>query len=369
LKGQWIGNYLGTSSGQIIIEIDELKDCFEGVAYLYDDNKNLPGSFVVFKTADKSTDFSLCLNVHPLDRGTGNVSDWSRVQSQHPDADFPTTVYTQLKLLENSLDVQWTTSIGSNGNASVPRSSSQKKSEIVAEEIRTWKEFKDYATKLDPYRFMFRGQENSCWRLRTHFHRTGRANLMGFMERDIPALHKNLSHLTTHVFNLANPIENGAFFALAQHHGYPTPLLDWTLSPFIAVYFAYNDLAKEKRNDGHSVRIFVFDRKQWSEDFNQLQKLTPARPHFSILDALALNNPRMVPQQALASVTNVDDIESYIRNREQDNQKTYLQVIDLPASGRKEIMQELSLMGITAGSLFPGLDGVCKQLKERFFDL
>lgn len=77
----------------------------------------------------------------------------------------------------------------------------------------------------------------------------------------------------------------------------------------------------------------------------------------------------MVQQQALVSVTNIDDIESYIRNREQEKQKTYLQVIDLPASSRKEVMQELSLMGITAGSLFPGLDGVCRQLKERFFDL
>lgn len=216
---------------------------------------------------------------------------------------------------------------------------------------------------------MFRGQENSLWRLRTHFHRTGRTNLMRFMNQDIPALHKNLSHLTAHVFNLGNPIENGAFFALAQHHGYPTPLLDWTHSPFIAAYFAFNDLTKDQQIDAQNTRIFVFDRKQWSEDFNQLQKLTPARPHFSILDALALNNPRMVPQQSLASVTNVDDIESYIRNREQEKQKTYLQVIDLPATSRKEVMQELSLMGITAGSLFPGLDGVCRQLKERFFDL
>jgi hypothetical protein len=190
------------------------------------------------------------------------------------------------------------------------------------------------------------------------------------MNQDIPALHKNLSHLTAHVFNLANPIENGAFFRTSsQHHGYPTPLLDWTHSPFIAAYFAYNDLTKDEQTDTRNIRIFVFDRKQWSEDFNQLQKLTPAPPHFSILDALALNNPRMVPQQSLASVTNVDDIESYIRNREQEKQKTYLQVIDLPASSRKEVMQELSLMGITAGSLFPGVDGVCRQLKERFFDL
>jgi hypothetical protein len=123
------------------------------------------------------------------------------------------------------------------------------------------------------------------------------------------------------------------------------------------------------RSEDKKVRIFIFNRKQWFADYPQLPKLAPARPHFSILDVVALNKPRMVQQQALVSVTNVDDIESYIRNREQQSERTYLQVVDLPASSRKEVMQELSLMGITAGSLFPGLDGVCRQLKERFFDL
>jgi hypothetical protein len=33
------------------------------------------------------------------------------------------------------------------------------------------------------------------------------------------------------------------------------------------------------------------------------------------------------------------------------------------------VMRELDLMGINAGSLFPGLDGACQQLKERFFEL
>jgi hypothetical protein len=77
----------------------------------------------------------------------------------------------------------------------------------------------------------------------------------------------------------------------------------------------------------------------------------------------------MVPQQALSSVTNVDDIETYIREREKETSKTYLQVVDLPASDRTKVMRELSLMGITAGSMFPGLDGACEELRERFFSV
>jgi len=30
-------------------------------------------------------------------------------------------------------------------------------------------------------------------------------------------------------------------------------------------------------------------------------------------------------------------------------------------------MQELDYMGITTASLFPGLDGTCKALKEKYF--
>jgi hypothetical protein len=53
---------------------------------------------------------------------------------------------------------------------------------------------------------------------------------------------------------------------------------------------------------------------------------------------------------------------------ERMNGKQYLQIIDLPISERPTVMRELSLMGVTAGSLFPGLDGACEELRERFFD-
>jgi hypothetical protein len=47
--------------------------------------------------------------------------------------------------------------------------------------------------------------------------------------------------------------------------------------------------------------------------------------------------------------------------------KTYLEALELSARDRQYVMQELALMGITAGSLFPGLDGACESLKEQNF--
>jgi hypothetical protein len=46
--------------------------------------------------------------------------------------------------------------------------------------------------------------------------------------------------------------------------------------------------------------------------------------------------------------------------------RKYLSAIDLPVSERKQVVQELGYMGITAGSLFPGLDGACEELRERY---
>jgi len=64
-------------------------------------------------------------------------------------------------------------------------------------------------------------------------------------------------------------------------------------------------------------------------------------------------------------LTNVDDIETYVGQTPEG--KPYLWAIDLPRRDRPHANRELGYMGITAGSLFPGLDGACEELKERNF--
>jgi hypothetical protein len=90
--------------------------------------------------------------------------------------------------------------------------------------------------------------------------------------------------------------------------------------------------------------------------------------HLSVLEFIAIENERMIPQQAASTLTNIDDIETYIKTRETIKKTQYLGAIDLEMRDRKRVMRELSSMGITAGSLFPGLDGACEELKERFFE-
>ncbi|MDB5529504.1 MAG: hypothetical protein JWR51_2607 [Devosia sp.] len=66
-------------------------------------------------------------------------------------------------------------------------------------------------------------------------------------------------------------------------------------------------------------------------------------------------------------VTNVDDVETYIQSCEALSSTVYLRAFDLPYGDRENALKDLAMMGITQGALFPGLDGACEDLKERFF--
>lgn len=367
LSGQWIGRYTGTNSGLAVLELDDQETHFEGQLYAWDDDSTKPNAAMPILTPNgKPRKFEIPVRVNPIDPQRWVIATWPQVASFYPGVTFPQTGTLKFLCKADSIGVRWGTNATSSGTAVLARAQATRPSDLKPLPIKTWDEFKKFATSLEHYKYMYRGQENSKWRLRTYFHRTGRADLLRFLVVDLPELHQHATPFLKHKLNRNDPVENAAFLALIQHHGYPTPMLDWTYSPFIAAYFAFNDLKQSDIKEGKSVRIFIFNKMLWEADLSQIGRFTPANLHFSILAPAPFNNDRLLPQQALTSITNVDDIESYIHSRGNDEHK-YLQVVDLPVTEREQVTAELKLMGITAGALFPGLDGVCKQVRERFF--
>lgn len=369
MQGQWIGNYAGTNNGLLVVELDDRGDHFGGNAVAYNQDLSAPALICFLQVPKGESAFNLTVDLNALERGTGLHYTEENFKKKFPNLNPAKTAETKWVVQPSKISITWKTDIETNGQAELLPSEGGKNSTLSASDtIKNWASFRDAIFSETTHKsYLFRGQENSRWKLRTSFHRSNRADLLNYMSNDIANLHRHLSGLTVHRFNLRDDLDYASFLSLVQHHGYPTPLLDWTASPFIAAYFAYNNLSREEVESDQRVRIHIFNADGWNKKFERAGVIAPGFLHLTVLAPLAINNPRAVPQQAMSTVTNVDDLEKYISEREQLIGKTYLAAIDLPANERNIVMRELDLMGINAGSLFPGLDGACKQLREQNF--
>jgi hypothetical protein len=366
MKGQWIGRTTGDQVGQIILNVDATDKGFSGSAFTWPDDSRFPPSLALFVTNNKNPDFAFSAATVPINPATGLPGEWEQFRHYFPEVhSHSSRADITGRYEENALFLRARTDNGIELEANIERTPYSDVSEISGE-LKSWEGFKEAVASLSQKKNLYRGQREP-WKLRTAFHRRGRYNLFRFIAEDLRILHQRLTARTRHVFNLGIPDENGAFLNLAQHHGYPTPLLDWTYSPYAAAFFAFRNVRKE-RDSQKNVRIFIFDQQRWRSTFSQHVMLNAPALHVSVMEFLAIDNERLVPQQAATTLTNIDDIEKYLCTREEEQKCKYLSAIDIPQCERKKVISELSYMGITAGSMFPGLDGACEELREKFFD-
>ena len=236
----------------------------------------------------------------------------------------------------------------------------------------TWDEFKQHVSKYHSRdRVLFRGQHSNRYSLGTSLHRRGRNNLFRYLTEDIERLRHQINAISSHYYQSSGEDLLG-LVSLAQHHGFPTPLLDWSESPYVAAFFAFDCLTDRRtwlaKEDRDSVRIFTFDRAQWDQvNRPRANTLRDPCPDFQFTHPPAHNNPRYYPQQSVAAFSTVEDIEGFVVAHEMHEKKCFLTRIDIHASEREKVEDELRFMGITAATLFPGYEGVCQSLSAALF--
>ncbi len=162
-------------------------------------------------------------------------------------------------------------------------------------------------------------------------------------------------------------------YFLAQHHGLPTRLLDWTQNPLAALFFSVSTFPEE---DGV---MFIFNARDLGEPVDmrdeRVEHTTAAvfgdGPIAIPPTILALTPDlfagRMLQQNACFTLhTPPQELnrssEFEFKILELPNLKTYT----IPKARKSELLVALRRLGVTEATLFPDLDHVARELRAAW---
>jgi hypothetical protein len=167
-----------------------------------------------------------------------------------------------LREVGDNLEGSWTNISGESGKIILTPPDASLKLQVKT--CDSWNEFKILASsiRVDNKIELFRGHRDSRFVLKTSFHRAGLHRLERYCSETLVEFCNHVESILNVHIDLNNSSDYSMLFGLAQHHGLPTPLLDWTRSPYIAAFFAFSDAleAKQLEQGATHVRIYCLAR-------------------------------------------------------------------------------------------------------------
>jgi hypothetical protein len=240
---------------------------------------------------------------------------------------------------------------------------------VIADTCETWSEYKVWAaTSRSKYQALaFRGHGSSEFRLQTTLHRQGRHRLERYCSETLRDFRGHAEAVLGERFNLSDADDYAVLLGLAQHHGLPTPMLDWTQSPYIAAFFAFADAVEtlDSRPKATHVRIYGLTSTFLAHHSPGIVTLPFYSPYACSLAISPRGNPRLYAQQGQFIVTNMGDLEGLLRELEKLSGQRLVVAADIPIESAEEALEDLTYMGLSAATMFPGLDGVCRKMRHE----
>lgn len=256
------------------------------------------------------------------------------------------------------------------------------RSEIRAE---SWNELQDqlfhdaWHPELGRFRsrYAFRGLSDAEYALETTLMRLG--GPYASLERHL------LRNFRKYAHNMVERESVWHWLSVAQHHGLPTRLLDWTYSPLVAMHFATANIDRFDRDGAIWAVNYVRTHERLPRDLRErleaeganvftvqiLSECAESLDSFrgGAADDVALFfepsslDDRIVNQFALFSTLSSAELafDEWLRR-----QPGMWRKIVIPASLKWEIRDKLDQANVTERVLFPGLDGLTSWLRRHY---
>lgn len=220
------------------------------------------------------------------------------------------------------------------------------------ERIQSFRDFHDVVQDFADGSTVFRGLENASYRL---IPRVGRirpdAEMMQLYEPEMLAKFKQYAPPMLE----REPKNDFEWLAIAQHHGMPTRLLDWTKNPLVALYFAVHT-AFEVKDDGLDCVVYM------ANEFVKIDEEEPGNESpFEVKGNWLISPPhisdRIVAQAGVFTIQpnpcEPMRLESFTK-------------IVIPGAIKKRLAEYLFRYGIHRFSLFPDLDSLGEHLGRQY---
>lgn len=166
------------------------------------------------------------------------------------------------------------------------------------------------------------------------------------------------------------PATDWEWLALAQHHGLPTRLLDWSVNPLIALYFAvaptYSDLDLQKDRVsnpayGGGAAFYIAHTMYGLSDIDEKTNPFEAETCFFMAPVIA---SRIKAQSGVFSLLK----DPWRSLEKQLTAKEHIRKYRIPFQYRSFLAQELKLLGINHAFVFADLDGLARYIQEKVSD-
>jgi hypothetical protein len=239
-------------------------------------------------------------------------------------------------------------------------------SNIEVEKVDDWDNLRYTVNKYFAHwpEYIFRGQAQDNWPLESNLTRALR-KIKSTDKEYIVTEHLRRFKLEIRGRRGDNPrgLDENETWALGQHFGLYTPLIDWTESPWVAIFFALT--GSEKSETGY--------RALWAlhtpdiESINVAYKDKGLTNHIvELVEPIIDENSRLVNQRGLFTKIHFDnDIEKWVANAPDLGPWVTLYKIIFPDSLRQRAMLYLNLMNVNHSSLFPDLYGSSKFTNQK----